>query len=916
MKKVLLTFRVNGENRELLVKSGQTLLDVLRDDLRLTGTKEGCGNGNCGSCTVIMDGCPVNACLVLAPEAEGRDILTIEGLAQADKLDPLQQAFLDNNAIQCGFCTPGLVLTAKSWLQGKTNPSEKEIRNALSGNICRCTGYDRVIKAVSAYTTNEQPPTTPETGRKYVGLSIPRLDGPDKVTGKARFGADTFIPGMLYARILRSPYPHARIKNIDTSKAAALPGVKAIITGKDLPPLGKMAQSFGAEGWITVNSLRKLVLAGDKAFFEGHPVAAVAATELEIAEEATKLIRVDYEELPYIMDAQAAMQPGATLLYPDLLPATLAEKGSKPGNIASYSELGWGNMEKAFNEADVVLENTYQTQVVTHGNLEPLACVASAEPNGQVTVWTSTQGTFNCQRQLTALLGLPQAQLTIVPMEVGGGFGGRTTAIIEPLAIMLSQKAGRPVKLVLRRDEVFRAGGAGAPAHITVKVAARKDGRLLAGYSRLVYDIGAFPSTPTASGATIAFGAYKLENVKVESYNIVTNKLPVLMYRAPGGAPSVFAVETTMDMMAEKLGIDPLTFRQINAVSQGDAMFSGQPFGPIGLNQVLNKVAEHPAWTEKLEGPNRGRGLAIGYWIGAQNSTSSAWVYVQRDGSVNVTTGHVDLTGTRTAIQQMTAQELQIPIGKVSVRTNDTSSAPFSDQTVGSRTAVTFSVAIQQACQHAIAQMKAHAAQRLNVTADAVDYSDGQFRIKGQEAKAISWDDIAFLTIKRTGGPVTGVGFTTVSNVPQFAAQVADVEVDPETGKTKILRYTCFQDVGNELNPALLRGQIQGGVCQGIGWALTEEYRYVEGRLKNPSFLDYRVPTASDVPPIDTEIICVPSGVGPYGLRGVGEIPIVPVPAALANAIYRACGVRQNRLPMTPETVYQSKTNPRHDSPG
>ena len=340
MNKVLLSFRVNGENKELLVKARQTLLEVLRDELHLTGAKEGCGNGNCGSCTVIMDGRPIDSCLVLAPEAEGHDIQTIEGLAQVDKLDPVQQAFLDNHAIQCGFCTPGLILTAKTWLQRKGNPSEKEIRSALSGNICRCTGYDSVVKAVTAAAQNLPPPQHIEEGYKYIGLSIPRIDGRDKVTGKARFGADTNLSGMLYARILRSPYPHARIKNIDFSKAVALPGVKAVITGKDLPPLGKMAQSFGAEGWISANSLRKLVLAGDKAFFDGQAVAAVAASQLEIAEEALKLIQVDYEELPYVIDAAEAMLPESTLLYPDLLPATLAEKGARPGNIASYSELG------------------------------------------------------------------------------------------------------------------------------------------------------------------------------------------------------------------------------------------------------------------------------------------------------------------------------------------------------------------------------------------------------------------------------------------------------------------------------------------------------------------------------------------------------------------------------------------------
>jgi CO/xanthine dehydrogenase Mo-binding subunit len=740
---------------------------------------------------------------------------------------------------------------------------------------------------------------------KYIGKSMPRVEAVDKATGRALYGADLYLPDMLYAKAVRSPYPHAKIKRLDTGPAMALDEVKAVVTAQDLPPLTDIGRALGNEGAMGIEWLRRLVLAHDKVLFEGHAVAVVAATTPEAAEMATGLVEVEYEELPIITDVLEAMQDDAPLLHDNLYTATLAEKPTRPSNIASYQEVGRGDVEKAFEEAEFVLESTYHIQRVSHGYLEPQAALARVEPDGRVTVWTTTQGIFNAQRQICAVLGLTQSRLTVVPLEVGGGFGGKTYATVESLAIMLARKSGRPVKLVLTREEAIRAAGGGAGAYATVKAAATKEGHLTACSLKLIYDIGALPNSH-APGGMRSLGPYKADNLKIESMNVVTNKLSALMYRAPGSTQGNFAVESHMDAMALALDIDPLTFREINAVDEGDDDLLGTTFGPIGLKEVLRQAAQHHAWKKPLRGRHQGRGLALGYYTGLVNTNSSAWLHVHRDGSVTVVTGHVDLTGTRTALRQIAAEELQIPLENITVQTKDTSSAPFSDHTVGSRTLYTFSLALNRACQDVLGQMKDRAAARLGVETEAVHYAEGIFQVSSDPTRSISWQELARLSVRQLGGPLTAMGSATSFHPPTFAAHIADVEVDPQTGKTRILRYTCFQDVGRAVNPDLVEGQVQGAVVQGIGWAMGEELQYEQGHLQNPTLFDYRLRTASDVPFIDTVIVEVPSPDNPYGFRSVAELPIVPVPAALANALYRATGVRLNKLPMTSEAIFRA----------
>lgn len=752
--------------------------------------------------------------------------------------------------------------------------------------------------------------------QKVIGTSLSKVDAPERVTGKATFGADIDFPGMLWAKIVRSPYPHARIKKIDTSKALALSGVKAVITAKDLHPLEKGATApLVGEMSIDLSSIREITMASDKVRYHGQAVAAVAAVDPFTAEEAAGLVEVEYEELPVVEDVLDAMKPEAALLHEDLFTQEEGkqEKAAKPSNVATHMVYTRGDVEAGFREADVVLENTYRTQMVHQGYLEPQACAARVELDGKVTVWTSTQGAFTLRNQLVELLGLPASRIKVVPMEIGGGFGGKALAFFEPTVVTLAQKTGRPVKLVISREEVLRATGPGSPTVITVKAGAKRDGKITAMSAIMRYDAGAFPGSPVGRGILVGLAPYKLENMWAEGFDVVTNKPRVQAYRAPGGTPAAFAVEALVDALAEAIGMDPLEFRRRNAPEQGDLLPLDMPLNRVGLKEILAQIKSHPCWTTPFNGPNRGRGLALGYWIGG-TFTSGAQVTINPDASASVFVGSVDLTGTRTTILQMAAEELQLSPQEITITVGDTDTAPFADISGGSRITYTMSAATHLACQDALAQLKERAAERLKVAKEDVEYGEKRFWAKSDPQKVVTLKEIARESVARGSGPIVGKGSTTrMEPAHTYAAHVADVEVDPETGKVKILNYTCFQDAGCAVNPIMVEGQMQGGAVQGIGWALSEEYVFEKGILKNANLLDYRCPVALDLPKIDTVIIEVPASDGPYGIRGTGEVPIVPPGAALANAIYRATGVRFHELPMNPERVFwaiQGKTTP------
>ena len=737
-----------------------------------------------------------------------------------------------------------------------------------------------------------------------IGQRMGKIDGQDKVEGLARFGADIHLPGMLCGKVLRSPHAHARILKIDISKAEALPGVMGVVTNADFPDIPKGTTIQNGHMTINVQQLNRQVMAREKALYAGHPVAAVAAISPEAAEEALNLIEVDYEVLPPVLDCIEAMKADAPLLHGDMYTRTLGERPEKPSNVALHLEMGRGDVEQGFAQADVVIERSYRTQMVHQGYIEPEAETAWVQPDGQVTIWADTQGSFSHRNQTAGLFQMPFSRIKVTPMEVGGGFGGKSWLRVSPICVALSQKAGRPVKIVLTREEVLRATGPGSPTATKVKVGATKDGQITAIKAEMAYDAGAFPGSPLAGGTLSGFAHYRTSNLKIDGYDVVTNKPRVQAYRAPGATAASFAVESVMDEMAQALDMDPLELRAKNATREGDRLPNDRTLNRVGLEAVLEKVRSSPAWAAPFNGKNRGRGLALGFWIGG-TGISSCHLSFSNDGSINVVVGSVDLSATRTSFVQMVAEEFGIPPNQVRVVTGDTDGVAHTDNTGGSRITYSMGTAIHLACQDALRQLNERASAQLNVSPEVIDYAAGTFQARDIPDRSVTLAELS-LTGIHSGDMVIGHGVASrLQNAPSFAAHIADVEVDQETGKVHLINYTTFQDVGRAINPDQVEGQMQGGAAQGLGWALSEGYQYDDkGILINASLLDYRLPTALDLPMIRTEIVEVAASDGPYGVRGVGEVPIVPPPAAVANAIARATGARIRELPMNPERVF------------
>ncbi|MEZ5402514.1 MAG: xanthine dehydrogenase family protein molybdopterin-binding subunit [Bryobacteraceae bacterium] len=740
------------------------------------------------------------------------------------------------------------------------------------------------------------------TQYRVLGTRPIRHDGADKVTGRALYGADFKMAGMLHAAIVRSPHAHARIKRIDTSKAEALPGVRAVATAADLPQVADRIVDLG-EGDTPLSFIKGNVLAAGKALYEGHAVAAVAAGDLHTAEEAAKLIEVEYEPLPCVLTAPDAMKDGAPLLHESLRMKEFGEQTGRASNIAEHFRHSMGDSAAAFAKCDVVVERTFDTATVHQGYIEPHNATVLWNNDGRVLVWTSTQGAFAVRDTTACILNLPVSQVKVTPMEIGGGFGGKIPVYLEPVAAVLSKKTGRPVKIVMTRRDVFEGSGPTPGSHITVKIGATKDGRIHAAEATLAYEAGAYPGAMVGPGSMTVFAAYEIENVTVDAYDVVVNKPSTAAYRAPGATNAAFAAESVVDEVAEKLGFDPIDFRLKNAAKEGTRRADGVKYKRIGCVEVLQAMKRHPHYTAPLEGPNRGRGVAIGFWFNA-GLPSSCTLSVNADGSVNLVEGSTDIGGTRTSISMQAAEVLGIGVDAMHPSVADTDSVGFTGVTGGSRTTFATGMAAVRAAEDVMRQMKERAAVIWETDAEKVSADAGVFRSNGHQ---MTFQELA-AKLGETGGPVIGRGAVDGRGVGgSFAGAIADVEVDPETGKTTILRFTSVQDAGKAIHPAYVEGQMQGGSVQGIGWALNEEYFMTDkGHMANSSFLDYRMPTALDLPMIDTEIVEVPNPGHPFGVRGVGEANIVPPPAALANAIYHAAGVRMERLPMNPVAVMEA----------
>jgi CO/xanthine dehydrogenase Mo-binding subunit len=739
---------------------------------------------------------------------------------------------------------------------------------------------------------------------KVVGTRPIRPDGVEKVTGRANFGADRSLPGMLHGKIKRSPHAHARIVRIDAAKALAVPGVRAVVTAADLPEI-RSEEAFVGEGPMNFRDLSRNVMARDKVLYEGHAVAAVAALTPALAAEALDLIEVEYEMLPHVIDVEAAMAEGAPLLHDDLFTQGVEPKPQTPSNIAKRVSFSKGDAAVGFRQAEIVIARRYTTQPVHQAYIEPHACVVSVHPDGQVQIWASSQGQFMIRAYCAKLLGIDIANIRVTPAEIGGGFGGKTLIYLEPVAIALSRKTGRPVKMVMNREEVFRATGPTSGGVIEVRLGAKRDGTITAAELVLKYQAGAFPGSPVQPGCMCAFAMYDLPNVQIAGYDVVSNRPKVAAYRAPGAPISSFGVESCLDELARELGMDPLALREKNAAKEGTKAVHGPTWTNIGYLDTVMAAKTHPNYREPL-GPNQGRGVACGFWFNV-GGESSAQVHVNEDGSVSVASGSPDIGGSRASMAMMAAEVLGVPVERVKPIVADTASIGFTHVTGGSRVTFATGMATVQAAEKVIDQLKRRAAIIWDISPEAVDWHDGAAYPAGANAGTFEPLPLADIAVKaaRTGGPIGAeVSVNAQGAGPAFATHVCDVEVDPETGHVTILRYTATQDVGRAIHPSYVEGQIQGGVAEGIGWALSEEYIYDKlGRLDNPGFLDYRVPVCSDLPMIDAVMVEVPNPRHPFGVRGVGEVPIVPPMAAVANAIADATGRRLRDLPMSPLKV-------------
>jgi CO/xanthine dehydrogenase Mo-binding subunit len=736
-----------------------------------------------------------------------------------------------------------------------------------------------------------------------LGKRLPRIDALEKATGRAVYTADISLPGMLYGKMLRSPYAHAKIRRLDISKARALKGVAAVITADDVP-------AFKNNKPFVLNSAYPCMAAG-KVIYAGQPVAAVAAIKQSVAEEAIELIEIGYEKLEEVASVLDAMKPSAPVIHPEIqaVKNTAGDpvRDSLLNNAALHMEYRRGDVDIGFKQAAVILEDTFYTQRVHQGYLEPRISVASAGIDGKVNIWTDCQGIFLVRELCSAFLNLPLNKIKINPVEIGGAFGGKNLQPLSPICALLSLKTGLPVKMALARSEDFIDNRPAPASVITIKLGADKDGCLTAVSARFIFDSGAFSGiTPLALDASISsLSAYRVPNLEVDCYDVFTNTTPSGFYRAPQAPQGAFAVESEMDLLARALKVDPLEIRLKNAVEEGDPMANEVILPRIGFKETLVKMQQYLSTRSVHTDKNVGVGIACGFWPGGV-SFSSAHININADGTVTLVVGSADVSGSRTAFAQIVAEEFGIPFGNVTVVSGDTETAGYSSTSSGSKTTYQMGTAVYRACRDAKDQIIQHASLQLKMKPEDLDFINGRVVVKGAPDKFLAFANLArSANFSRGGGPITGRGSIGMPPpVPMCSVHMAEVAVDKETGKVRVLSYVAAQDVGFAVNPMLVEGQMQGAVSQGIGWALMENYDQKDGIMQNPSLLDYRMPTSLDLPFINTLIVEENSATGPYGMRGVGEPPIIPCLAAIANAVHSAAGIRLKALPMTPEAVF------------
>lgn len=896
-----LNLKVNGEEHQLLVKPQQTLLGVLRDDLGLTGTKQGCDDGTCGTCVVTVNGAMARACRVPVDRVQGQDVLTIEGLGIPEQLHPLQDAFIRADAVQCGFCTPGMIMAARALLDRNPAPTRKQIAKALGSNLCRCTGYTSIFEAVTRAADLARGIPFPEP--QVRGEAHRRADAQDKVLGTALYAADLTMPGMLHGAVLRSPHPHAEILHIDDSEARALPGVATVVTARDVPGLNRFGRAIKDQP----------VLADDRVHQIGDAVAAVAATSPEAAAQALSLIRVSYRALPAILDPAEALKEGAPLLHDS-------------GNELAYKEARWGDVEGALAQADLVVDETYSTPFCEHAYLEPESALAYRDDEGRVVVRSATQYSHLHRRTVAETMGLPLERVRILPTVVGGAFGAKTDVSCECIAALLALKTGQPVKIVYSRAESFASTTKRHPFRMRCRTGVTRDGRLTGLAADLLADTGAYasagPSIMIRASVSIV-GPYQFPNVLIRGRVVYTNNTLAGAMRGYGAPQVAFAIESQMDIMATKLGIDPLEFRLMNRRRVGAAEATPQDVEQeAAYRGTLEAVRPHyeQALRARQAGAScdgrwrRGVGIAsMRYGIGYTTwQPAKVILELERDGRVRLFTGSIDMgQGTDTALGLIVAGELALPLESVSVVSGDTAVTPDTGASSGSRVIYTEGNAAQEAAVRLREAILSTASELLEISYEKLELRDGRVaprRETGISGAAVSLAEVARARLS-AGAPLRFEGNfhpvplrDALSGHPSpylvhvSATHVAEVEVDMEQGAVRVLRVVAAHDVGRVIYPQGLKGQIEGAVSMGMGYALMEEFH--PGETKG--FKQYRIPTARETPEVVPLMVELVDPSASLGAKGAAECATVAVAPAILNAIAVATGIRVHHLPATP----------------
>ncbi|MGA0274858.1 MAG: xanthine dehydrogenase family protein molybdopterin-binding subunit [Dehalococcoidia bacterium] len=748
----------------------------------------------------------------------------------------------------------------------------------------------------------------PKTDYKVVGTRPIRHDGYDKVTGRAIYGGDTKLPGLIWGVCVRSPHAHARIKSIDTSAAEAMDGVFAVITGADMPKAPSKLVDLG-EGNVNFKWASNKLMAQDKVLYKGHPVAAIAAIDRYVGEEAARKVVVEYEVLPSVTNVEDALADDAPVILEDLVGDDLGEDVANT-NMAEHIRHEFGDVQGAMASAAHTIEREYDMQMVHQGYIEPHNATAFWDEEDRIKIWTSTQGAFPARAQIAGILQVDVSRVKVTPMEIGGGFGGKIPVYFEPIAALLSKHSSRPVKMVMERTAVFETTGPTPGGKMKIKLGADANGKLTAAEADIWFEAGANPGAMIGPAAMCVYAPYEIPNTRIDGWDVVVNKPKTAPYRAPGSPQVAFAMESAVDELCEQAGWDSMEFRVNNSSREGTRRGDGVLFSKIGMEEVLEAAKDSDHWKSPLgdapEGKTRGRGIASGYWfnIGLKSSANLA---VNADGTVTLTEGSTDIGGSRASMAMHVAEVLGLQAHDVRPQVVDTESVGYTDVTGGSRTTYATGYACWIAANNLVDVLKERVGVLWDISPEDVDFNDGVFSSKAEAEKIIGFKDLAE-KLADLGGPATSTGSVDLESAGDgFGMHIVDVEIDTATGKTDVIRYTAIQDVGTAIHPSYVEGQLQGGAVQGIGWALNEEYFMTdEGSMANSSFLDYRMPTILDLPMIETVLVEVPNPLHPYGVRGVGETPICPPIAAIANAIKEALGVRLYSTPMNAGSILEA----------